>query len=141
VGDLFAGSGALGIEALSRGARSCVFVERAHDSLRVLRANLAALGLEARSRVVEGRAEEYVRRAADCFDIILADPPYAFDAREDLVDDIVTSSLLAPEGVLVFEHAADAVLTARIGWRCTDRRAFGTTAVTFIRHTAMEEPR
>jgi 16S rRNA (guanine966-N2)-methyltransferase len=139
VPDLFAGSGALGIEALSRGAEHAVFVESSRDSLLVLRANIAALGIEAQCSIVEGRAEDFARRSGEHCDVILADPPYAFDGREDLIETVMSADLLSPAGVLVFEHAADVVIQSRSSWSVTDRREFGTTAVSFIRHSGANE--
>jgi 16S rRNA (guanine966-N2)-methyltransferase len=140
VSDLFAGSGALGIEALSRGAAHAVFVEASRDSLRVLRANIATLGIEARCSIVEGRAEDFARRTRERFDVILADPPYAFDGREHLIDAVMSAGLLAHAGVLVFEHAADVGIQPGASWSVTDRRDFGTTAVSFIRHNGASDP-
>ena len=74
--DLFAGSGALGIEALSRGAASATFVERAPRALAALRSNLASLGLEDRSRVVAGDALAALSPGAE-YDLVFLDPPYA----------------------------------------------------------------
>ena len=75
--DLFAGSGALGIEALSRGAAHATFVERAPGALVALRANLAALELAERSRVISGDALAALR-GTDKYDLVFLDPPYAF---------------------------------------------------------------
>jgi len=75
--DLFAGSGALGLETLSRGAEEAVFVERARASLRVLEANVALLGAGDRARVVEEDVFRWLRRPGlEPFDVALADPPY-----------------------------------------------------------------
>ena len=75
--DLFAGSGALGLEALSRGAREATFVERARGALQTLRGNVEALGAGDRARIVQGDAMVFVRRLQECaFDLALADPPY-----------------------------------------------------------------
>jgi 16S rRNA (guanine966-N2)-methyltransferase len=75
--DLFAGSGALGLEALSRGAREVTFVERARGALQTLRGNVEALGAGDRTRIVQGDAMAFVRRLQECaFDLALADPPY-----------------------------------------------------------------
>jgi 16S rRNA (guanine966-N2)-methyltransferase len=74
--DAFAGSGALGLEALSRGAATCVFVERAPRSLEVLRANIRALGVEERARVERGDALRYLGAGGRSFDLVLLDPPY-----------------------------------------------------------------
>ena len=76
--DLFAGSGQLGIEALSRGARECVFVENAKESLAVLRSNLASTGPWGGARVVASDALNFLRGySGQAFDIVLLDPPYA----------------------------------------------------------------
>ncbi len=75
--DLFAGSGAVGLEALSRGARSVTFVERARGPLNTLQANIRLLESEDRCRVVKGEALAFARNVdPDAFDLVLADPPY-----------------------------------------------------------------
>lgn len=74
--DLFAGSGALGLEALSRGASTCTFVERSRGVVRVLTRNVEQLGAQSRADVVLGDAMAYVRHIDQLFDIALADPPY-----------------------------------------------------------------
>jgi len=75
--DLFAGSGALGLEALSRGAREVVFVERSHGALRSLKRNIDTLQAGARATVARSEAFRYLDRSAEYeFDLILADPPY-----------------------------------------------------------------
>ena len=85
--DLFAGSGALGLEALSRGASRVVFVERSRSSLRVLEANIEHLGASAEVTVVTDDVFKYVRSLSpDAFDIALADPPYATGDAERLVE-------------------------------------------------------
>ena len=81
--DLYAGSGALGIEALSRGAEHCTFIERDRAAIRTLRENLASLGLEDRAKVVPGDAFVFAK-GVDA-DLVLADPPYGFDAWPELL--------------------------------------------------------
>jgi len=83
--DLFAGSGALGIEALSRGATHCTFVEPARPALAALRTNLAATGLAARATVVPVSAAGFLARHPPGVDLALCDPPYAFDAWRDVL--------------------------------------------------------
>jgi 16S rRNA (guanine966-N2)-methyltransferase len=98
--DLFAGSGALGLEALSRGAASAVFVDADRDACRVINANLDTLGLDATvlcQDVLRAVAQE--RRA---FDLVLLDPPYEYP-RERLVAHL--ARLLAPDGLLVYESS------------------------------------
>jgi 16S rRNA (guanine(966)-N(2))-methyltransferase RsmD len=109
--DLYAGSGAVGIEALSRGAAQAVFVERAPAALSVLRANLTRLGMTAGFRIHPGSVAAYLRRAqagdAQGFDIVFLDPPY------DAADEYATvlgllgggaAGLLAPCALVIAEH-------------------------------------
>jgi 16S rRNA (guanine(966)-N(2))-methyltransferase RsmD len=107
--DLFAGTGALGLEALSRGAAEAVFVERARGAVRVLRRNLEELGLEARARVVEADLSRGLRPLAaklGAFGLILADPPYGGGALQRLLEDEALATLLEPGGSLVIERSA-----------------------------------
>jgi 16S rRNA (guanine966-N2)-methyltransferase len=104
--DLFAGTGALGIEALSRGARRAVFVERARPALDALRANLATLGLEGQGRVLAGGVQAAVARLGregERFDAIFLDPPYAAGEAQAALAAVARSGLLAPAGTLVLE--------------------------------------
>lgn len=109
--ELFAGSGQLGIECLSRGAAAARFVERSRACCALIRANLAHTGLAERAEVVCGdalRQAERMARAGEGFDLILLDPPYA-EARaqmEKLEGLIAESGLLAPGGLLVLESDA-----------------------------------
>jgi 16S rRNA (guanine966-N2)-methyltransferase len=84
--DLFAGSGALGLEALSRGAESVVFVERARGALKLLRANIELLGAASECRVWEGEVFRFLAGLDEPFDLALADPPYARGESQRLVD-------------------------------------------------------
>ena len=121
VADLYAGSGALGIEALSRGAVYCTFVERDREALAALRSNLKALDLEGVSRVVAGDA---VTAAASLdVDVVFADPPYGADPWEGLLA-VVRAPLVVAE--------SDREVTAPDGWRVTRSRGYGRTWVTFL---------
>jgi 16S rRNA (guanine966-N2)-methyltransferase len=85
--DLFAGSGALGLEALSRGAREAVFVERSRSALAALRANIETLGAQDSCRVVVGDAMAFLRRLeGEEFDLALADPPYDLGLARELLE-------------------------------------------------------
>ncbi|HTO53514.1 MAG TPA: 16S rRNA (guanine(966)-N(2))-methyltransferase RsmD [Myxococcota bacterium] len=109
--DLFAGTGALGIEALSRGARSAVFVERARPALRALRSNLAELELESRAQVVErdlarGLGSRVVEGGA--YDLVLADPPYEGGWLARLLACETLPTLLPPDAVVIVERSVRA---------------------------------
>jgi 16S rRNA (guanine966-N2)-methyltransferase len=119
--DLFAGSGALGIEALSRGAEHCTFVERDRDAVGAIRENLAALGLGDRGRVVV--ADAMTAAAGIDAELAFADPPYGFDDWVRLAR-AVSASLLVAE--------ADAEVPAPAGWLSGRVKRYGRTWVTFL---------
>ena len=124
--DLFAGSGALGLEALSRGALSADFVELGARSLAALRANIGALGAGARCTVHRGDATRFIAKLAPAaYDVAFADPPY----RLGLAEDVVRRWLEAPFArVLGVEHEKDVQLPGD-----GDRRVYGDTVVTIYR--------
>lgn len=121
--DLFAGSGALGLEALSRGAATAEFVELAPPSLAALRENLRALGLGTRAGVRRGDALRYAARLAPAaFDVAFADPPYAHDAAARLV---ALFRAVPFARILSVEHPAATPLPG------DETRVYGDTAITF----------
>lgn len=124
--DLFAASGALGIEALSRGARSADFVELSSRSLIALRDNLRVVGAEPEARVHRGDALKFAAKLSPSeFDVAFADPPY----RLGLAEELAAQWLAVPFArVLGIEHEK-AVQLPEPG----DRRAYGDTVVTFYR--------
>ncbi len=129
--DLFAGSGALGIEALSRGAASVVFVERAAPALEALRANLAAVGAEAEVRRADART--FVRnalRAGQTYDLLFLDPPYR-DA-DHLGPELDLQGMIAPGGRLVTESDRRSPLA--IDLPMTFERRYGDTLIRIHGH-------
>jgi len=109
--DLFAGSGALGIEALSRGADAVVFVEMDREACDLIRRNLQACGwaLSDEVRLVQADALRWLKTAnteAAQYDIILADPPYMEGVEEEILALVSHEALLAPDGILVIESGA-----------------------------------
>jgi 16S rRNA (guanine(966)-N(2))-methyltransferase RsmD len=142
--DLFAGSGALGIEALSRGAESLVCVERSRSVRDVLQANLDALELADCSRVMAGDAIVAVgrlARAGDRFDLVLLDPPYAADAAGPVLAAIAKVELLAPHGVVVLERSRSHPLPDVTGLVPVDERRYGDTMITQFQLPASEPER
>ncbi len=129
VADLFAGSGAIGIEALSRGADRCVFVERDRHALRSLDENLDALDLRSRSTVMSSDAMS-VAATIDA-DIVFADPPYDFDAWHELLGRLSTGVVIAESG-----RAID----PPTGWVVTRDKKYGRTRVTFLERDDRERP-
>lgn len=135
--DLYAGSGALGIEALSRGARSAVFVESARPALTCLRDNLTKLGLEAISTTLALRAEtaKASLQRLGPFDLVLCDPPWReVAAARALLDVLAAAGLFASAAQIVLEHSAKTPPPAPEPslLRMTDERSWGDTAVSWF---------
>ena len=110
--DLFAGIGQLGIECLSRGAASAVFVDRRPDAVKLIRENLKITNLQDGARVVAGDSMEYLKSLREKFDLIFLDPPYEAGLLEPALAHIARFDILAPHGIIVAESAADTVLPA-----------------------------
>jgi 16S rRNA (guanine966-N2)-methyltransferase len=134
VADLFAGSGVLGLEAWSRGARSATWVEADPAVSKVLRANIAELCEDEGSlRVLTRDVWRFLAHPGASFDLVFADPPYA--ATEDelvlprLLELLETSGALARPGILVFEQARRQEAIARDGWEILRDRMYGKTRV------------
>ena len=108
--DLFAGTGQLGIEALSRGAAGCVFVEQHREAAALVRDNLRTCGFTGNSRVVQGDALAFAAACGEKFDLIFLDPPYHTQLLEQALETITRFDILREHGIIVCESAADRVL-------------------------------
>ena len=133
--DLFAGSGAIGLEALSRGAASCVFVDEHRQACAIITENLSKARLDG-GRVVKAEAISFLKRDAASYDLILADPPYwKYHGDKDHVGSLLQSGLLAPRlapgGWLIAEVSANQTSPAADGFTLTDRREYGGSAILF----------
>ncbi len=125
--DLFAGSGAMGIEALSRGATSAVFVDSDRRAVSAIRANLAVIDEPERSVVIQSDATRWAGGAGNAaVDVVFADPPYAWDGWEGLGAALATTTQL-----LVAETGG--ALELGPGWQTARSRRYGTTLVTVAR--------
>lgn len=129
--DLFAGSGALGIEAISRGAAHCTFVERDRAALAAIRRNLVNLGIADRAAVVPGDALARLDHIGPV-DLVLADPPYGFSEWDELLGAL--EPLLTSGGLVVAESGEE--LEGRPGWEVVREKRYGRTWVTFLRRSA-----
>lgn len=146
--DLFAGTGSLGIEALSRGADRAVLVERDRAALRVLRENLESTGFTAQAEVwprdvLSVLADAGCREVekAGAFDLVFVDPPYGSGLAEVVVRRLGESGCLAPEAVVVAEHSNHQALPDRAGTLVLRRRQrYGETVVSFYSVAAPDEP-
>ena len=134
--DLFAGTGNLGIEALSRGAASALFVDSGRESLQLVRRNLELVGFTSRSRVMARDVLIGIKQidtGDEQFELVFLDPPYARGIAEQALTALAHSRLLADDAVVVAETSARETLDERFGpLRCYDRRVYGDTAVSFM---------
>jgi 16S rRNA (guanine(966)-N(2))-methyltransferase RsmD len=137
--DLYAGSGALGLEALSRGARDAVFVEEDARTVELIRQNARDLGLQDACRVVGARVREWLRKSPPNFQFgwIFLDPPYASDELDRALELLDEAALLQPGGVAVAEHEWRTAPSERHGGLAlSDRRRYGQTALSFFEEVA-----
>ena len=138
--DLFAGTGQLGIECLSRGAVSAVFVDRRADAVKLIRDNLKATSLADRARVVSGDSMEYLKTVRETFDIIFLDPPYEAGLLEPAIAHIAKFDILSPHGIIVAEHPANMVLPAlSTPYRLHRTYRYGKIGLTVYRRSGNEE--
>jgi len=133
--DLFAGSGALGLEALSRGAASVTFVDHGRAALQCLQQNVTTLGVAAQATVVRGRLPAWLARVsapARGWDLVFADPPYARDGIDDVL--VALRPHVTDDAWVVYEHAVNTAPTkVADGWAIVGDRSMGGTAYTFVR--------
>lgn len=136
--DLFAGSGALGLEAASRGARSVTFVEQARPALQVIGRNVEQVRRhpEFAGALMVCRGDVFrelgrLATAGELFNLVLADPPYG-EIAQRLLDDPNLATVLANGGVLVLESAKRDRVTPAACWRVTREAVYGDTAVQFL---------
>lgn len=136
--DLFAGSGALGFEALSRGASFCLFVETDEAARGAIRDNVDAMHLFGRTRVHRRSATDLgVRPGADgpAFDLAFLDPPYAKGLGEQALQRLAEGGWLAPGAILMFERGVTEPPLATQGFEVLDEREYGAARVLFLRFT------
>lgn len=134
--DLYAGTGALGIEALSRGARFVDFVERDEAAVRAIRQNLNHTHLLGKTDIYQQKAQDFVKsERPEKYDLIFLDPPYVDTPRQVL---LATPRLLDPKGLVIYLHGKQVVLDATSrDWlgkklKVIDNRTYGATTVTFL---------
>jgi len=130
--DVFAGTGALGLEALSRGAAEAFFIEQEREALAILRQNIVALGEDARARVVPGDATRPPRAPSSCA-LVFLDPPYRSGLAAAALGALDAAGWLAPEALAVVELAVREELGPPAGFIRLDERAYGAARLVFLR--------
>lgn len=131
--DLFAGTGALGVEALSRGAAMCLFVEEAAEARGIIRDNVEAFGLTGRSKIFRRDATDLGEVGTiQPFDLVFADPPYGQGLGERALASALAGGWVAPGALVILEEAADARFVLPAGYSVADEREYGDTVIRFL---------
>ena len=142
IADLFAGTGAMGLEALSRWAGQALFVDFDAAAVDGLQENIRRLKLEAETRVVHrdlSRGLGFLQKMGVPFDLVFLDPPYGRDWGPQLLPGLLSAGLVADQGLLVLEHDRRDDVPARVGtWRPADQRQYGQTRISIYRKSERE---
>ncbi len=138
--DLFAGTGNLGLEALSRGAKKCYFCDNSRESLNLIKTNIEKCGARDQSVVLAGDYTKALTRIKEQVDIFFLDPPYQAGLYEKCLEMIDSLDLLTEEGIIIAEHGVRDQVPEQIG-RLTKvkERKYGKTLVSIYRYTAEDE--
>ncbi len=132
--DLFAGSGALGIEALSRGASQAVFCDNSLDSIKIIKSNIEKARVVDRSQIVRGDFKRCLRDMEaknQSFDMIFVDPPYYEGLFEEVLDTIRSCKILKKDGIVIVEHDAKRPIGQVEGLEVYKEKKYGITMLTF----------
>lgn len=133
--DLYAGTGGIGIEALSRGAARVFFVDDSRESLHAIKQNIEQAGFGQRARVIASRAESFLKKTSEQFDIVFLDPPYTLELGP-LLTLVSGSEILKPDSIVVTEHFKKQPSTERAGTLTLYREArYGDTVLAFYKTT------
>lgn len=133
--DLFAGSGSIGIEALSRGAESATFVEEWDKAVECIRKNLAHCSLESNARILKMQVKKAIAmlsRKEEKFDLIFVDPPYLKNLVNETLSSISRAGIMQPQAVIVVEHHPKEEIREIEGLSLTDQRKYGQTRISFL---------
>lgn len=134
--DLFAGSGALGIESLSRGAKHCTFCDKSYKSIKMLKENIQKVRMQEKSTILNIDYKKCLDEQKEKFDIIFIDPPYKMDIAIDSVKRIIELELLAKDGIIIIEtdeEEREKKELEKIDLELYDVRKYGRVKLLFLR--------
>ncbi|MBA4394538.1 MAG: 16S rRNA (guanine(966)-N(2))-methyltransferase RsmD [Desulfobacca sp.] len=133
--DLFAGSGAMGLEALSRWGGKAVFVESSREAIICLRENIGRLKMEDKAQVIQGdlgKGINFLKKIGGPFDLVFMDPPYGQGWCNVIIPKLLTSSIVESTGIVALEHDLKEPIPLQVGdWEIGDQRRYGQTRVSF----------
>ena len=134
--DLFAGSGALGIETLSRGAKKCTFCDKSYESIKMLKQNLLKTRLEEKATIYVEDFKKCIKTLNETFDIIFIDPPYKMDIGVEAIKMILENKLLTKDGIIILEtdeKTRELKELENINIEVLDVRKYGRVNLLFLR--------
>jgi 16S rRNA (guanine966-N2)-methyltransferase len=136
--DLFAGTGSLGLEAISRGAASVVFVDQSRQSLAVLEKNIKSLQCESQCTLYSANVFWVLKNLRRSFDLVFVDPPYRLESIETLPAALGSSGVLRPDAYVVMEHSKASTMEFPEGSFEVLRKTIGQTVILIMRHIGMK---
>ena len=109
--DVFAGSGQLGLEALSRGAASCMFIDSSREAMEIVKANVISTGFTKQSKYLVSDAKNYIRKASgrEVFDLVFIDPPYSLECSAEIMRKLISGGMLADGAIVVSESGTEVI--------------------------------
>ncbi|MBR0138519.1 MAG: 16S rRNA (guanine(966)-N(2))-methyltransferase RsmD [Erysipelotrichaceae bacterium] len=139
--DLFAGSGAIGLEALSRGAKEAVFVDKSFQAIRVIKKNIESLKVQDRCRVLNldyNQALNTLGENKEKFDLIYLDPPYKLQAISQILKTVSENELIIKDGIIIAETLKEETIEVPGGFEIEKEAFYGITKITYIRYKGEE---
>lgn len=137
--DLFAGTGSLGIEAASRGAKKVILIDDSQESIELINTNIELLKCGDICKTIDTDALRFIETTKEKFDLIFADPPYAYDITPAIPKKIFSNTILKDNGFLIIEHQRNLSFELTDDFVETIKKEFGNTTVTFFKHKTMEK--
>lgn len=132
--DLYAGTGAVGIEALSRGAGRVIFIDDNSDRVNIIKEIVERFGFKDRAVIIKDKALNYIKKSESVFDIIFVDPPYASDEIDTILPRIDETDILVDNGIVIAEHSSKKVLLQEIGrLRFQKKYKYGDTSLSLYK--------
>lgn len=139
--DLFAGTGSMGIEAISRGATHATFVDDFLPSIQLIKKNLLRCGFSDQVKIIKSPVRAAIRRLTKqgkTFDIIFVDPPYQKNLVNQTLEALAQSTIVTPSSIIIVEHHPKEPILPIEGLDVTDNRRYGQTLITFLKHCVLK---
>lgn len=137
--DLFAGTGSLGIEAISRSASKAIFVDSSPKACKLIKENIQILGIDKYCEIICTDAIKFIEHSQLKFDLIFADPPYEYPKLKEIPIKIFSNKILKLKGYLIIEHSKKTVFEDTELYKIELQKEFGNTIVTFFQYIKKEE--